>query len=209
MSERLPPVVVHLDESCLGNGQKGDNPGGAGAIIEARAAGVVERRDLWLHSRATTNNQMALAGAIAVLEALGAKGRRLRVLLISDSEYLVKGVREWLPGWMARGWRRKAGPIENLERWKALAALLERHEVQLSWVRGHRGHPKNEYANDLAVQAAKEQTSSEGIAPSGFDAWLAARRAKGLDTGYDADAAFAALEQRLLAGEKIPHYGVA
>ena len=115
-----PVVVVHLDESCLGNGREGSNPGGAGALVEVRARGGLERRDLFLSEPATTNNRMALAGAAAVLEALSGKDRRLDVLLVSDSEYLVKGMREWVPGWIGRNWTRKGGPIENLDLWKAM-----------------------------------------------------------------------------------------
>ena len=96
-------VVAHLDESCLGNGREGDNPGGTGGLIEIRTPKGVERREFYQHSPATTNNRMALAGAIALLQLLSAKGKRLRVLIVSDSEYLVRGAREWLPGWVSRG----------------------------------------------------------------------------------------------------------
>ena len=197
-----PPIaVVHLDESCLGNGREGDNPGGAGGLIEVRHRGAVERRDVYLSAPATTNNRMALLGATTVLEVLAAKGRRLAVLCVSDSEYLVKGVREWAPGWAARGWRRKGGAIENLELWQRLLAAVELHDVQFTWVRGHRGHAKNEYANDLAVRAAREQLDSAGAVASGFAAWLAAQRAKGSYLTYDPDAAFARDESRLRRGE--------
>jgi len=198
------PVVVHLDESCLGNGREGDNPGAYGGLIEVRTASGVQRRDFFGHAPATTNNRMALAGAIAALQLLTGKGARLSVLMVSDSEYLVKGVREWVPGWRARGWTRKAGPIENLQLWQALTAAAAAHDVQWAWVRGHRGHPKNEYANDLAVAAARAQKTSAGAEPSGFGAWLAARQAKAMFPGYDPDASFAELEQRLRSGERFP-----
>ena len=145
---------------------------------------------------------MALAGAIATLQLLAGKGNRLRVLLISDSEYLVKGIREWAPAWKARGWVRKGGGIENLELWRALWASLDKHEAQFTWVRGHAGHPKNEYANDLAVLAATTQRTSDGLVDSGYGEWLATQRAKGKYLSYDADSAFATIEQRLLAGER-------
>jgi ribonuclease HI len=125
------------------------------------------------------------------------------VLLVSDSEYLIKGMREWVPGWMARGWTRKGGAIENLELWRVLVDSARRHEVQWTWVRGHKGHPKNEYANDLAVKAATEQITSHGAVESEFPAWLDARRARGMFEGYDPDAAFTELERRLMAGEKV------
>jgi ribonuclease HI len=193
-------AILHLDESCLGNGREGQNPGGGGGLIEARSSnGRIQRRDVYISSPATTNNRMALASAVAALQLLAKKGARLKVLIVSDSQYLVKGIREWVPGWAARGWRRKEGPIENLELWKALLASSRLHDVQWTWVRGHKGHAKNEYANDLAVKAAKELATSEGIVESGFGEWLEAKRAKGLYLAYDPDAAFAALEQRLLS----------
>jgi ribonuclease HI len=195
-------AVVHLDESCLGNGREGDNPGGAAGLIEVRHRGAVERRDFYLSSPGTTNNRMALLSAITALDLLAGKGRRFTALLVSDSEYLVKGVREWAPGWEARGWRRKGGAIENLPLWQQLLQSLQRHDAQFTWVRGHQGHAKNEYANDVAVRAAKEQLTSDGAEPSGFDAWLAAKRAKGNYLEYDGDAAFATLEERLLRGER-------
>ncbi|MGH7581752.1 MAG: ribonuclease H family protein [Gemmatimonadales bacterium] len=201
----LPIAVVHLDESCLGNGKPGDNPGGAGALVEVRGRAGIERRDLYLHSPATTNNRMALSGAIATLQLLGQKRKRLRVLMVSDSEYLVRGVREWLPGWIARNWTRKGGPIENLELWRSLWQSLALHETQLTWVRGHAGHPKNEYANDLAIRAATTQETSAGLAASSFTQWLAVRQQRGAFRGYDADAAFDAVAARVASGQPLAH----
>lgn len=197
-------VFVHLDESCLGNGQEGATPGGAGGLIETRTPRGLVRRDFFIHAPDTTNNRMALAGAIGVLQLLAGKGTRLRVLLVSDSEYLVRGVREWLPGWIAKGWKRKGGAIENLELWKALQHSMTLHDTQLSWVRGHNGHPRNEYANDLAVRAARAQETSAGIVASGFGAWLDRKRAAGQYTEYDPDATFAELDGRLERGERFP-----
>ena len=101
MTPPLAIAVVHLDESCLGNGQEGKTPGGAGGLIETATRGGVQRRDFFLHAADTTNNRMALAGGIAALQLLAGKGQRMRVLLVSDSEYLVKGMREWVPAWKA------------------------------------------------------------------------------------------------------------
>lgn len=197
-------AIVHLDESCLGNGREGDNPGGAGGLIETRTPRGLVRRDFYIHAPATTNNRMALAGAIGVLQLLAGKGSRLSVLVVSDSEYLVRGVREWLGGWIAKGWKRKTGAIENLELWRALSQSLGLHQTQFAWVRGHNGHPKNEYANDLAVRAARAQETSAGIVASGFGAWLLHKRAAGQYSDYDPDAAFAALDERLARGERFP-----
>lgn len=205
MSKTAPRVaVVHLDESCLGNGREGDNPGGAGALIEIRSSQGVARRDCFIAAPATTNNRMALAGAIAVLQLLARKEKRLRVLLVSDSEYLVKGIREWVPSWAARNWTRKGGPIENLALWQALVQSVALHDAQFTWVRGHAGHPKNEYANDLAVGAARDQETSDGVVESGFDAWLAEARGRKRYLDYDPDASFAELEERIASGERIP-----
>ena len=196
--------MLHLDESCLGNGREGDNPGGGAGLIEVRSRGRVERRDFYLHEPATTNNRMALKGATYALGLLAGKGARLQVLMVSDSQYLVRGVREWMPGWAARGWTRKSGPIENLELWKLLRVASAKHDVQWCWLRGHARHPKNEYADRLAVRAAREQRSSAGAVPSEFGEWLSAEQGKGLYAGYDPDAGFLALEARIVAGEEFP-----
>ncbi len=197
-------AIVHLDESCLGNGQEGATPGGAAGLVEVRTPKGIQRRDFFIHAPDTTNNRMALAGAIGILQLLSRKGARLRLLIVSDSEYLVRGVREWLPAWIAKGWKRKGGAIENLELWGALEQSLRLHDVQLAWVRGHNGHPKNEYANDLAVQAARTQATSAGIVDSGFNQWLGGKRALGQYAGYDPDAAFLALERRLGSEKPLP-----
>ena len=94
---------MHLDESCLGNGREGENPGGYGGLIEARTRSGIQRRDLFGHAAGTTNNRMALIGASTALQVLGGKGSRMQVLIVSDSEYLVKGMRLWAPGWEAAG----------------------------------------------------------------------------------------------------------
>jgi ribonuclease HI len=189
MSE-LPVAVVHADESCLGNGQDGRTPGGAAALIELRWRGRIVRRDLYLSSPDTTNNRMALSGAIATFSLLGAKGKRLRVIFVSDSEYLIKGMREWVPTWQHQGWKRKGGPVENLDLWKTLTQVASQHDPVWVWVRGHAGDPKNEYANDLAMRAAEHQLSSGGAVPSGFLDWLAEKRRYGRFLGYDPDKAF-------------------
>ena len=174
----MPDVVhVHADESCLGNQfQDRANPGGAGGLVEVWRGGAWERRDYWISEPDTTNNRMAIRSAIEVLQALK---RPCAVHFVSDSQYLVKGISEWLPGWKRRGWRRKTGAIENLELWQELDPLLARHDLRTEWVRGHAGHPRNEYANHLATTAAREGTQSAGLVPSGFEEWLAKERERG------------------------------
>ncbi len=179
MSGEAPLVAVYADESCLGNGKDGDNPGGAGILVEFMTpGGVLVRRDLWVSEPATTNNRMALRSASEAFRALSGKGRRFRVIFTSDSRYLVDGMRSWVHGWARKGWRRSGGPIENLELWYEAIAAAARHEVEWRWVRGHDGHPQNEYVNHLATRAAADRSSSGGLVESEFESWVAAQRSR-------------------------------
>ncbi len=173
------------------------NPGGAGALIEIRSGGKVVRRDVYISAPDTTNNRMALNGAIASFALLGQKGNRFRLLYVSDSTYLVTGMTEWIHGWIARGWRRKGGEIQNLLLWQKLVEATAGHDPVWRWVRGHAGHAKNEYADYLATWAATEQVHSDGAVPSRFDEWLAQRRSYGKFTEFDPDEDFANLESEL------------
>ena len=175
-----PLVAIYADESCLGNGREGDNPGGAAGVIEYVNAATerLTRWDYWVAEPSTTNNRMALRSAIEAFRVIGRKGGRFRVLFTSDSQYLVKGMTEWVHGWASRGWRRREGAIENLSLWQELVDAAAPHRVQWQWVRGHAGHPQNEYANDLAVNAARTQQGSDGARTSEFESWLAAQREK-------------------------------
>ena len=173
----VPPLVhIFADESCLGV-QFTDraSPGGAAGLVEFWRRDRWIRRDYWISEPATTNNRMALRSAI---EGLNAMRRPCRIILTSDSQYLVKGMREWIHGWVRRDWKRKTGAVENEELWKRLLQVARRHQIDWRWVRGHAGHPQNEYANDLAVAAAREQTSSGGLVDSRFEAWLGEQREK-------------------------------
>ncbi len=187
MAAAAPVVLVHADESCLGNDRSKPSPGGNAALVEARAGDSVARWDLYECSPQTTNNRMALAGAIATLEWIRRQWRLASVTYVSDSEYLIKGMREWLPAWKARGWKKKNGPIENLELWQKLDQAAGAHAVTWTWVRGHNDHPKNEYANVIAIRAAERQERSNGLVPSGFDTWLTQQRARGKYAEYDPD----------------------
>ena len=183
----LPRVLVHADESCLGNGTEPPNPGGNAALIEVPAGDSLARWDFFECSPNTTNQKMALAGAIAVLEWLRRRWQRVDAVYVSDSEYLTKGMSEWVKDWQARGWKRKTGPVDNLELWQKLVQAAAGHTVQWRWVRGHAGHAKNEYANVRAVRAAEQQERSNGLIPSSFDAWLAQQRERGTYVNYDPD----------------------
>ena len=167
-------VAIYADESCIGNGRDGDNPGGAGGLIEwlHPESNEVTRCDYWISEPSTTNNRMALRSVIEAFRALSRNGNSYRVVFTSDSKYIVEGMKAWLPTWKARGWKKKNGPILNLELWKEADAAVSLHESQFRWVHGHAGHPQNEYANLLATRAAAEQSNSGGLRQSEFDSWL-------------------------------------
>lgn len=141
----LPHVLLFTDGACSGN----PGPGGWAFILRHPATGrEIERSG---GEAETTNNRMELTAAIRGLEALT---RRSRVELWSDSEYVLKGLQEWLPGWKARGWKTAAKkPVKNAELWRELDDLVQRHAVTFHWVRGHDGHPENERCDRLAVAA--------------------------------------------------------
>ena len=172
-------VAIYADESCIGNGREGDNPGGAGGLIEwlHPRSNEVTRCDYWISEPATTNNRMALRSVIEAFRAISKSGNSYRVVFTSDSKYIVSGMNEWLPSWKARGWKKKNGPILNLELWKEADEAVSGHECHWKWVRGHVGHPQNEYANFLATRAAAEQSNSSGLRQSEFDSWLKAEQA--------------------------------
>lgn len=184
MNSPKPPdlVAVYADESCLGNGRAGNNPGGAAGVIEWMnpRTGELVRRDYWTSEAATTNNRMALQSVIEAFRGISTRGRSFRVVFTTDSRYVVDGMTSWVHGWAARGWTRKGGPIENLELWKEALRALGGNQCEWRWVRGHNGQPQNEYANHLATRAAAAQDSSGGLVPSGFGAWHAQHHGTGL-----------------------------
>lgn len=179
MNAKHPLVAVYADESCLGNGKSGATPGGLGALVEWRGPdGVVQRFDLCASEVDTTNNRMALRSVIDTFDALSRKGNRLSILFTTDSRYIVDGMTSWVRGWISRGWRRKEGAVENLELWQAAVESAARHESQWNWVKGHAGHPQNEYANHLATRAAAEQSATDGLIESSFEQWWSERPVK-------------------------------
>ncbi len=183
MTEPCPDLIaVYADESCLGNGKQGDNAGGAGGVVEWRSSktGDLVRWDYWISEPSTTNNRMALRSVIEAFRGVSAKRNTFRVVFTTDSRYIVDGMTSWVHGWAARGWTRKAGPIENLELWKDALRSLGEHHCEWRWVRGHNGQPQNEYANHLATRAAASQDSSNGLVPSAFGEWHADHNGTGL-----------------------------
>lgn len=134
------PVEIYADGACKGN----PGPGGWGVLL--RHGG--REKALYGGEAGTTNNRMELT---AVIEALRALKRPSRVALYTDSQYVQKGVTEWLPNWKRRGWKTAGGtPVKNRDLWEILDELVSRHEVEWHWVRGHAGHAGNEEADRLA-----------------------------------------------------------
>jgi len=141
----LPLVEIFTDGACSGN----PGPGGWGALLRY---GNVEKELSGAESN-TTNNRMELMGAIMALEALT---KPSHVKLHTDSQYVQKGVSEWLTNWIRRGWKTAdKKPVKNADLWQRLQAAKEPHAVEFIWVRGHSGHPENERADQLAVAAVK------------------------------------------------------
>jgi len=140
-----PRVLLFTDGACSGN----PGPGGWAYVLKHPASGKV--REAFGGEPATTNNRMELR---AVIEGLESLTRPARVELYSDSKYVLGGLKEWMAGWKAKGWR-TAGkkPVKNIELWKRLDELMSKHEVSFHWVRGHSGHPENERCDQLAVAA--------------------------------------------------------
>ncbi len=139
-------VEIFTDGACSGN----PGPGGWGAILRARGT----EKELSGSEKQTTNNRMEMMAVIAALEALK---RPCRVTITTDSQYVMKGMTEWLPGWKAKNWKTAARkPVKNAELWQRLDKAIAPHEVKWEWVRGHNGHPENERADELAV-AAREK----------------------------------------------------
>ncbi|MCS6779771.1 MAG: ribonuclease HI [Geminicoccaceae bacterium] len=155
-SDRDTAVVeIHTDGACSGN----PGPGGWAAILRWRD----HEKELVGGEPLTTNNRMELTAAIAALEALK---RPMRVRLVTDSDYLRRGITEWLPAWKARGWRTAdKKPVKNLDLWQRLDAAVARHAVEWCWTRGHAGDPLNERADRLA-RAAMPRPSAGDPAPA-------------------------------------------
>ncbi|MDE2153003.1 MAG: ribonuclease HI [Betaproteobacteria bacterium] len=136
----MSQVDAYTDGACRGN----PGPGGWGVVL--RASG--EQKEMFGGEPATTNNRMEMLAAITALETLK---QPCEVRLYTDSQYVLKGMTEWLAGWKARGWKtadRK--PVKNVDLWQRLEQAAAAHRVQWIWVRGHDGNPGNELADELA-----------------------------------------------------------
>jgi ribonuclease HI len=133
-------VQVYADGACKGN----PGAGGWGAVLRTKEG----EREIFGGERQTTNNRMELTAVIRALETLASPST---VEVYTDSQYVQKGISEWLPDWKRRGWRTAdKQPVKNVDLWQELERLAGRHTVSWHWVRGHAGHPENERADALA-----------------------------------------------------------
>ena len=146
-------VEIYTDGACKGN----PGPGGWGVLLRA---GNGHEKELFGGERETTNNRMEL---MAVIQALQALKRPCAVSLYLDSEYVRKGITEWIHGWKAKGWRTAAKqPVKNADLWQTLDALVHGgvHRIEWHWVKGHAGHVDNERADALANRGVEQALSS-------------------------------------------------
>ena len=138
----MKKVEIYTDGACSGN----PGPGGWGAVLVYNG----KEKELSGGEKETTNNRMELTAALSALEALR---EPCRVILTSDSKYLVDAIEKgWLESWMKKGWRKADGkPALNVDLWQRLVIQLEKHEVEFVWIKGHAGHPYNERCDEMAV----------------------------------------------------------
>lgn len=142
----MKTVEIFSDGACRGN----PGPGGWGALLRF---GDVEK-PLFGGEQHTTNNRMELTAA---LEALNTLTEPCKVALTTDSQYVRKGITEWIEGWKARGWKTAAKkPVKNQDLWEALEAAIQAHEIEWHWIKGHSGHRENEIADQLANRGIDE-----------------------------------------------------
>ena len=137
---------IFTDGACRGN----PGPGGWGALMRYQG----KEKSLYGAEQHTTNNRMELMAAIVALESLK---RHCDVVLTTDSQYVMKGISEWIDGWKKRNWKTAARkPVKNVDLWQRLDKAVAQHQVEWQWVRGHTGHPENELADQLANRAIDE-----------------------------------------------------
>jgi ribonuclease HI len=155
----MNPVVIYTDGACKGN----PGPGGWGVVLRSGA----QQKELCGGELNTTNNRMEM---MAVMQALQALKRPCDVILYLDSEYVRKGITEWLVGWKARGWKTAAKqPVKNADLWQQLDQLVASggHRIDWRWVKGHAGDPGNELADALANQGVLKALSTKPANLSG------------------------------------------
>ena len=143
----MKQIIIYTDGACLGN----PGPGGWAALLQYGD----RSKELCGGATDTTNNRMELMAAIKALEAIT---RPSNITVYTDSQYVQKGMRDWLAGWKANGWQTKAKtPVLNQDLWQRLDAAATDHSIAWHWVKGHAGHPMNERCDGLAQQQAQQQ----------------------------------------------------
>ena len=143
-------VHIYADGGCRGN----PGPGGWGVLLQAGAS----EKELWGGEANTTNNRMELTAVIRALEALK---RPTQIHVHTDSQYVQKGISEWIHNWKRNGWRTAdKKPVKNADLWQALDALTKQHDIKWLWVKGHAGNPGNERADSLANRGMDEFMST-------------------------------------------------
>ena len=146
----MKAVTLVTDGSCLGN----PGPGGWAAILRFGD----HKKELWGSEREATNNRMEMT---AVIEALSSLKEPCRILVEIDSEYVKSGITKWMDAWKRRGWRTASKqPVKNRDLWQKLDEAVSRHQVRWEWVKGHAWHEDNNRCDELARQAAIEQSKS-------------------------------------------------
>lgn len=147
----MSEVIIYTDGACRGN----PGPGGWGAVLTYGS----KKRELSGSEKETTNNRMELLAAIQALESLK---RSCKVSLYTDSQYVRKGILEWMDNWKKRGWKTAARkPVKNQDLWISLDTVLTRHDVDWHWVKGHSGVAGNEHADSLANEAIDQMLNAE------------------------------------------------
>ncbi len=142
----MKPVEIYTDGACKGN----PGPGGWGAVLRYGD----KEKHLYGGEKETTNNRMEL---LAAIEALAALKRSCPVILTTDSQYVRKGITEWIAGWRKNGWKTAAKkPVKNADLWQRLDELSALHQVDWRWVKGHSGHAENELADELANRGVEQ-----------------------------------------------------
>ncbi|OUR73841.1 ribonuclease HI [Methylophaga sp. 41_12_T18] len=147
----MDDVEIYTDGACSGN----PGPGGWGAILRSKDT----EKELSGGDKDTTNNRMEMMAVIVALEALT---RPCKVTITTDSQYVLKGMTEWLAGWKKKNWMTASRkPVKNVDLWQRMDTAAQIHSLKWEWVRGHQGHPENERADQLAV-TAREKIAAKG-----------------------------------------------
>jgi ribonuclease HI len=151
-SDRKQTVEIFTDGACSGN----PGPGGFGAVLRFGQ----KIKEISGCERATTNNRMELT---AVIEALRSLKRPCHLRITTDSNYVLKGMTQWLPGWIRRNWiNSQKKPVLNRDLWEELYTLSQAHTIDWIWIKGHSGHPMNERCDHLAREAIKNCLKKQG-----------------------------------------------